>query len=131
MELKRQQKANHTTIPVSDVEKHEEELRCLEEELPAAEEQKVPRGHRPWHGTTERLIRGGAQESALEMLGLRYAEVLKANLAVKFSHNTKPFDETAFYETVYKFVSHTIRHAHRDFTPAPGRSLHVHSGSTL
>lgn len=42
-------------------------------------------------------------------LGLKYAEVLRANLEHKFDVNTKPYDETAFYEAVYKFVNYTVR----------------------
>lgn len=56
-----------------------------------------------WEGAEQ------TKKETLEALGQRYAEVLRANLAVKFSQTTKPFDETAFYEAVYKFVSAVIR----------------------
>ncbi len=38
------------------------------------------------------------KDNALEMLGFRYAEVLRDNLNAKFDVETTPFDETAFFE---------------------------------
>jgi len=70
------------------LEKCEQIIQKCEDAIPIAEEEK---------------------KEAQTALGLKYAEVLRANLAVKFDVNTKPYDETAFYEAVYKFVNHTIR----------------------
>jgi len=75
----------------------------------------------------ELLVAQEEKEMAQETLGLKYSEVLRFNLEYKFDPGNKPFDEAAFYETMYKFVSHTVR-AFKKVNPTLWKELDIELG---
>jgi len=50
------------------------------------------------------------RDEELRNVGLAYGDVLRFNLDAKFNGTSRPYDETGFFELLYRFINNAVHH---------------------